>query len=111
MTSATRIGIALSRRYFPAHGAFCAVSRASVKVCSDSSFASSGGVQSVIIMVLLQIFKVSRLREKARKLTKRCRSGHTFCKDADKRVLNNDLEETFRRWYPAFRGKTEAKAA
>ena len=28
-----------------------------------------------------------------------------------KRRLNGDLEETFRHWYPAFRGKTEAKAA
>ena len=27
------------------------------------------------------------------------------------KVLNGDLEDTFRRWYPAFRSKTEAKAA
>ena len=27
------------------------------------------------------------------------------------KVLNGDLEETFRRWYPAFRSKTEAKLA
>ena len=27
------------------------------------------------------------------------------------KVLNGDLEETFRRWYPAFRSKTLAKAA
>jgi hypothetical protein len=26
------------------------------------------------------------------------------------KVLNGDLEETFRRWYPAFRSKTEAQA-
>ena len=37
---------------------------------------------------------------------------HTSCYRLTK-VLNGDLEDTFRRWYPAFRNKskTEAKAA
>ena len=38
------------------------------------------------------------------------RGAHLLLQTRTK-VLNGDLEETFRRWYPAFRSKTEAKAA
>jgi hypothetical protein len=38
------------------------------------------------------------------------RGAHLLLQTRTK-VLNGDLEESFRRWYPAFRSKTEAKAA
>jgi hypothetical protein len=38
------------------------------------------------------------------------RGAHLLLQTRTK-VLNGDLEETFRRWYPAFRSKAEAKAA
>jgi hypothetical protein len=38
------------------------------------------------------------------------RGAHLLLQTRTK-VLNGDLEDTFRRWYPAFRSKTEAKAA
>jgi hypothetical protein len=38
------------------------------------------------------------------------RGAHLLLQTRTK-VLNGDLEDTFRRWYPAFRGTTEAKAA
>ena len=38
------------------------------------------------------------------------RGAHLLLQTRTK-VLNGDLEGTFRRWYPAFRSKTEAKAA
>ena len=65
---------------------------------------STGFVESTVNQVISKRFV------KKQQMQWTPRGAHLLLQTRTK-VLNGDLEETFRRWYPAFRGKTEAKAA
>ena len=65
---------------------------------------STGFVESAVNQVISKRFV------KKQQMRWTPRGAHLLLQTRTK-VLNGDLENTFRRWYPAFRGKTEAKAA
>ena len=65
---------------------------------------STGFVESAVNQVISKRFV------KKQQMRWTPRGAHLLLQTRTK-VLNGDLEDTFRRWYPAFRGKTEAKAA
>jgi hypothetical protein len=65
---------------------------------------STGFVESTVNQV------VSKRFVKKQQMQWTPRGAHLLLQTRTK-VLNGDLEETFRRWYPAFRSKTDAKAA
>jgi hypothetical protein len=65
---------------------------------------STGFVESAVNQVISKRFV------KKQQMRWTPRGAHLLLQTRTK-VLNGDLEETFRRWYPAFRSKTEAKLA
>ena len=65
---------------------------------------STGFVESAVNQVISKRFV------KKQQMRWTPRGAHLLLQTRTK-VLNGDLEDTFRRWYPAFRSKTEAKAA
>ena len=65
---------------------------------------STGFVESAVNQVISKRFA------KKQQMRWTPRGAHLLLQTRTK-VLNGDLEDTFRRWYPAFRSKTEAKAA
>ena len=65
---------------------------------------STGFVESTVNQVISKRFV------KKQQMQWTPRGAHLLLQTRTK-LLNGDLEETLRRWYPAFRSKTEAKAA
>ena len=65
---------------------------------------STGFVESAVNQVISKRFV------KKQQMRWTPRGAHLLLQTRTK-VLNGDLEDTFRRWYPAFRSKTEAKLA
>ena len=65
---------------------------------------STGFVESAVNQVISKRFV------KKQQMRWTPRGAHLLLQTRTK-VLNGDLEDTFRRWYPAFRSTTEAKAA
>ena len=65
---------------------------------------STGFVESAVNQVISKRFV------KKQQMRWTPRGAHLLLQTRTK-VLNDDLEDTFRRWYPAFRGTTEVKAA
>ena len=70
----------------------------------DGERISTGFVESAVNQVISKRFV------KKQQMRWTPRGAHLLLQTRTK-VLNGDLEDTFRRWYPAFRSKTEAKAA